>query len=130
MLCADKDIVMNSMLDARRKKKEQKEKKAKAKKGEVIPRLTSEWAKMQPLYDLHPIIQYLLTTFTASPTKDQALVVRNPIFPEGHAFYLFYGSQANGLGNILLSEFFVVETDKEGRSVGRPVTFDAFAVDA
>ena len=127
MLCADKDIVMNSMLDARRKKKEQKEKKAKAKKGEVVPRLTSEWAKMQPLYDLHPIIQYLLTKFTASQTKDQALVVRNPIFPEGHAFYLFYGSQANGLGNILLSEFFVVETDKEGRSVGRPVTFDVFA---
>lgn len=127
MLCADKDVVMNSMLDARRKKKEQKEKKAKAKKGEIVPRLTSEWAKMQPLYDLHPIIQYLLTKFTASQTKDQALVVRNSFFPEGHAFYLFYGSQANGLGNILLSEFFVVEMDKEGRLVGRPVTFDTFA---
>ena len=127
MLCADKDIVMNSMLDARRKKKEQKEKKAKAKKGEVVPRLTSEWAKMQPLYDLHPIIQYLLTKFTASQTKDQALVVKNAAFPEGHAFYLFYGSQANGLGNILLSEFFVVEMDKGGRLAGRPVPFDAFA---
>lgn len=123
-LCADKKTIMASILDARRRKKEQK---VKAKKGEPVQRNASEWAKMQPLYDLHPIIQYLLTKFTASQTKDQALVVRNERFPKGHSFYLFYGSQANGRGNILLSEFFVVEMDKNGSMVGKPMPLDQFS---
>lgn len=122
-LCADKKVVMDSILEARKRKKEHKEK---AKKGEAVQRNTSEWAKMQPLYDLHPIIQYLLTKFTASQSKEQALVVKNKCFPEGHIFYLFYGSQANGLGNILLSEFFVVEMSKDGCIAGKPQPFSEF----
>lgn len=123
-LCADKKTIMASILDSRKRKKEQK---IKAKKGVPVQREASEWAKMQPLYDLHPIIQYLLTKFTASQTKDQALVVKNDNFNKGSAFYLFYGSQANGLGNILLSEFFVIEMGKDGNMIGKPIPFDQFA---
>lgn len=85
-----------------------------------------KWARFQPLYILHPIAQYLRTKLTASVAKNSALVARMSKLPKGYCYYVLYGSVANGLGENILSKFFVVTLDGNGKFTEKPSSLADF----
>ena len=106
-LCNDKQVVMDAISDSRKSQE-------------------SLWARFQPLYDLHPIIQYMLSKLAASVAKEQAFVVKHHIFPHDIAFYLMYGSVASGLGQSLISKFFLVPMSISKGTSSKPISLDDF----
>lgn len=105
-LCNNRKVVMDAIADSRKEN-------------------NNNWAKFQPLYDLHPIIQYQLTKLAASVPKEQAFVVKHKMFPQNTALFLMYGSVANGLGQTLVSKFFVVPMNiQKGTLCEAPYSLD------
>ena len=105
-LCNNRKVVMDAIADSRKEN-------------------NNNWAKFQPLYDLHPIIQYQLTKLAASVPKEQAFVVKHKMFPQDIALFLMYGSVANGLGQTLVSKFFVVPMNiQKGTLCEAPYSLD------
>ena len=108
-LSLNKEDVQKAIADARRKK--------------------GEWARFQTLYELHPIIRYLMTQLEASVDKDVALVNKITSLPKNMAYYLIEGSVANNLGQSIISDFFVIPMGMDGGMKGQPLPFEKFQED-
>jgi len=108
-LSLNKEDVQKAIADARKKK--------------------GEWARFQTLYELHPIIKYLMTQLEASVDKDVALVNKITSLPKSMAYYLIEGSVANDLGQSIISDFFVIPMGMDGGMRGQPVPFEKFQED-
>ena len=85
-----------------------------------------EWARFQVLYELHPVVRYLMTQLEASVDKDVALVSKINRLPKEMAYYLIQGLVANNLGQSILSDLFVVPMHRSGGLADRPVKFADF----
>lgn len=105
-LTLNKDEVQKSISDARKKK--------------------GEWARFQILYELHPLVRFMMTQLEASVDKDVALVSRLSRLPQQSAYFLVQGQVANNLGQSLLSEFFVVPMRFDGGLKEQPIPFAQF----
>lgn len=101
-LSLDKDTVQNAIADARKKK--------------------GEWAKFQMLYDLHPVITYLMTKLEASVDKNVALVAKLKNLPKDSAWFVIHGQVANNVGQSVISDFFVVPMNIRGGLRGKPLS--------
>lgn len=84
------------------------------------------WAETQPLYDLHPVIRYMLTKLTASIPKDDAPVARLDTLPEGRAYFLIHGQVSNQLGNSVISDFLVCPVREDGSGLLQPIPLEDF----
>lgn len=85
-----------------------------------------EWAKFHILYELHPVVRFLMTQLEASVDKDVALVSKLTRIEKGKAYFLIKGSVANNLGQSLLSDFFVVPMNLQGGLANKPFAFEDF----
>ena len=85
-----------------------------------------EWARFQMLYELHPVVRYLMTQLEASVDKDVALVSKINRLPKDMAYYLVQGLVANNLGQSILSDLFVVPMHRSGGLADRPMKFADF----
>lgn len=105
-LSLDKETVQNSIEEARKTK--------------------GEWAQFQMLYDLHPVMRYLMTKLEASVNKDTALACQLHRLPKNTAWFVVHGQVANNIGQAVISDFFVVPVTMEGKLEEKPFPFPAF----
>ncbi|MCH7396736.1 DEAD/DEAH box helicase [Belliella sp. DSM 107340] len=105
-LSLDKNTVQNAIVEARKKK--------------------GEWAKFQMLYDLHPVIRFLMTKLEASVDKEVALVSRHGKIPVGTAWFVIHGQVSNNLGQSVISDFFVVPMKLSGGLHKQPLSLRDF----
>lgn len=106
-LTLNKDDVQKAIENARKKK--------------------GEWAQFQILYELHPVVKFLMTQLEASVDKDVALVSKLSRLPQQAAFYLIHGQVANNIGQSILSDFFVVPMNIQGGLKEKPMSFEEFS---
>ena len=85
-----------------------------------------EWAKFQMLYELHPALKYLMTKLEAGVDKGTALVAKLRQLPEGMAWFVLHGQASNGLGQSVVSDFFVMPMRLTGGMGGKPLPLPEF----
>jgi len=106
-LTPDKKTVQKSIEDARKK--------------------SGEWSEFQMMYELHPLIRYMLTKMDASIDKGVAPAARlSDLLPENTSWFVIHGQVSNDLGQPVYSEFFVIGVDEEGAIRDKPMSLDAF----
>jgi SNF2 family DNA or RNA helicase len=105
-LSLDKTTVQNGIAEARKKK--------------------GDWAKFQMLYDLHPVIRFLMTKLEASVDKEVALVARHGKIPTGTAWYVIHGQVSNNLGQSVISDFFALPMKIGGGLHKQPIGLGDF----
>ena len=106
-LTSNKQTVQQSIEDARKK--------------------SGEWSEFQMMYDLHPLVRYMLTKMDASIDKGVAPAARlGDQLPANTAWFIFHGQVSNDLGQPVYSNFFVIGVDKEGAIRDEPMALDAF----
>lgn len=86
-----------------------------------------KWAEFQIMYDLHPVIHYYQTCLDSCLGKDQALGAKLSTLKKGTAWFAFNGLVSNGLGQQIISEFFVVPMNEDGTLAGKPLPLVEFA---
>ncbi len=105
-LSLNKDDVQRSIEDARKKK--------------------GEWAKFHILYELHPVVRFLMTQLEASVDKNVGLVAKLSRLSQGVAYFVIHGMVSNSGGQSVLSDFFVVPMHMDGGLQGKPLPFEDF----
>ncbi|MBQ4411991.1 MAG: DEAD/DEAH box helicase [Candidatus Methanomethylophilus sp.] len=86
-----------------------------------------KWAEFQIMYDLHPAIHYYQTCLDSCLGKDQALAAKLSTLKKGTAWFAFNGLVSNGLGQEIISEFFVIPMNVDGTLAARPLPLMEFA---
>lgn len=106
-LTTDKQLVQRAIAEARKE--------------------SNTWAEFQMMYDLHPIMRYLLTKMDASIDKGVAPVARlgDPL-PANSSWFVLHGLVPNDLGQPVYSAFFVIGLDAEGALRSEPVSLEDF----
>lgn len=110
-LTTDKDTVQKAIAETRNKTEK---------------RERNRWTKFQILYDLHPVVRYFFNLLDSCVDKDVAPAARVDSLPNGTAWYVFHGSKANGLGQQVISEIFVVAVDTDGLAAVKPMPIADF----
>lgn len=109
-LLGDMDKVQRSIAETRQHKEE---------------RDSRQWSKFQVLYDQHPVVAHYLNILSTTLEKDKAIAARLTSLPADSAWFLFHGSVANGLGQQVVSEFFVVPVTSDGKPL-QPIPLSEF----
>ena len=84
------------------------------------------WADTQVLYDLHPVIRYMLTKLSASVPKNEAPAARLSGLPVDMAYFVMCGSVSNQLGESIVSEFLVCPVNKNNNGIFKPMPLAEF----
>lgn len=111
-LTTDKDLVQKYISKTREKTEKNEQNK---------------WSKFQMLYEMHPVIRYYFSMLDSCIEKDVALAAKVDSLPKDTAWYVFHGSIANGLGQQVISEIFVVPVDTDGLLHAKPMSIKDFA---
>jgi superfamily II DNA or RNA helicase len=110
-LTTDKTIVQKAIAETRNQTEKQERNK---------------WTKFQVLYELHPVIRYFFDLLDGCIDKDVSPAAKLDSLPKDTAWYVFHGSKANGLGQQVISEIFVVAVNTYGLSACKPMTIADF----
>lgn len=84
------------------------------------------WADIQLLYDLHPVIRFMITKLTASIPKNDAPVARISVLPKDMVYFVMSGQISNRLGDSIISDFVVCPVNKDGNGLFKPMPLSAF----
>jgi ERCC4-related helicase len=110
LLTTDRDRVQRAIADARKRSKE----------GE------SSWPKEQLLWELHPVMQWLLDKVMCRFQRHEAPVIMAPKLGKGRVAYLFQGVLSNKRSQPVVVEWFAVHL-RPGQSLGAGTFGDLLA---